>query len=193
MARCTDEASTPGPTKTGECGVGGVAGVSQQQAAAEREPACGRGGCGRSRGVCACESAQRVGACVMARRGSRASGAEGRGQVVLARGGGCVRACKCFEAGRKLTGICGCLGGGLLGVYVAVWGQVRRGLAQRQVPRTRHLHLGRRDEVSAACVSWQGRGSSRPRQSTSWRAGEAGPDGRGVCVSVRELSVWGRV
>jgi hypothetical protein len=30
---------------------------------------------------------------------SRACAAEGRGQVVLARGGGCVRACECAEAG----------------------------------------------------------------------------------------------
>ncbi len=99
-ARGTDEAPTPGPTEPGDCGLGAVAGVWQQQAAAEHEPACGRGGGGRSRGVCACERAQRVGACVMARRGSRASGAEGRGQVVLARGGGCVRACESVEAGR---------------------------------------------------------------------------------------------
>jgi hypothetical protein len=49
-------------------GVGVVAGV--QQAKAEHEPACGRGGCGR--GVRACERAQRAGACVMAARGSRA-------------------------------------------------------------------------------------------------------------------------
>jgi hypothetical protein len=39
----------------------------------------------------------------------------------------------------------------------------------------------------------QGRGSSRPRQSTSRRAGEAGAAGGGVCVPVRELSVGGRV
>ncbi len=31
-ARSTDEASTPGPTKTGECGVGVVAGTAQEQA-----------------------------------------------------------------------------------------------------------------------------------------------------------------
>ena len=57
----TDEASTPLPTKTGDCGVGGVAGAAQEQAtqaAAERDAT------------------------------------EGRGQLVLARGGGCVRACK---------------------------------------------------------------------------------------------------
>jgi hypothetical protein len=72
----------------------------QQQAAAEHEPACGRGGCGRGRGVRACERAPRVGACVMAGRGSRACAAEGRGQVVLAEGGGCVRACESVEAGR---------------------------------------------------------------------------------------------
>jgi hypothetical protein len=71
-ARRTVEASTPGPTEAGECGVGVVAGAWQQQAAAEHEPASGRGGCGRGRGVRACERAQRVGACVMAGRGSRA-------------------------------------------------------------------------------------------------------------------------
>ncbi len=52
------------------------------------------------RGVRACERAQRVGACLMAGRGSRACAAEGRGQVVLARSGGCVRACECVETGR---------------------------------------------------------------------------------------------
>jgi hypothetical protein len=57
MATSTDEASTPGPTEIGECGVGVVAGSSQQQAAAEHEPACGQGGCGRGRGVCAFERA----------------------------------------------------------------------------------------------------------------------------------------
>jgi hypothetical protein len=81
--------------------LGVLAEAWQQQAAGEREPACGRGGCGRERGVRACERAQRVGACVMAgRNGSRVFAAEGRGQVVLARGGGCVRACECVEAGR---------------------------------------------------------------------------------------------
>jgi hypothetical protein len=101
--RCTEQASSPVPTETGECGVGVVAGAAQEQAtqgAAEREPACGRGGWGRGRGVRACGRAQRVGACVMTGRGSRACAAEGRGQVVLARGGGCVRACACVEAGR---------------------------------------------------------------------------------------------
>jgi hypothetical protein len=83
-AGSTDEASTPGPTAGGECGVGVVAGAWQEQAAAEHEPASGRGGCGRGRGVGACEKAQRVGAYVMAGRGSRACAAEGRGQVVLA-------------------------------------------------------------------------------------------------------------
>jgi hypothetical protein len=63
--RSTDKASTPGSTAAGECGVGVVAGA-QQQAAAEHEPACGRGGCCRGRGVRACERAQRVGACAMA-------------------------------------------------------------------------------------------------------------------------------
>ncbi len=140
--RNTAEASTPGPTEAGECGVGVVAGACQQQAAAEHEPACGRGGCGRGRGVRACERAHRVGACVMVGSGSRACAGEGRGQVVLARGGGCVRACECVEAGRRLTGVCVCLGGGLLGFYLAGWGQVRRGLAQRQEERQRHLHLG---------------------------------------------------
>jgi hypothetical protein len=41
-------------------------GAWQEQAAAEHEPACGRGWCGRGRGARACERAQRVGACVMA-------------------------------------------------------------------------------------------------------------------------------
>jgi hypothetical protein len=127
-AICTDEASRPGPAVKGESGVGVVAGVSQQQAAAEHEAACGRGGRGRGRGVRACERAQRVGACVMARRGSRACATEGRGQLVLARGGVCVRACECVEAGRRLTGVWGWLGGGVLGFHVAGWGQVRRGL-----------------------------------------------------------------
>jgi hypothetical protein len=68
MARYTDEASTHLETTAGECGVCVVAGAWQQQAAAEHKPACGRGGCGRGRGVRACEKAQRVGACVMAGR-----------------------------------------------------------------------------------------------------------------------------
>jgi hypothetical protein len=55
--RGTDEASTPGPVKTGECGVGVVEGAWQQQAAPEHEPTCGRGGCGRRKGVRACERA----------------------------------------------------------------------------------------------------------------------------------------
>ncbi len=41
-ASATDEAPTPGPTETGECGVGVVAGAAQEQAtqgAAEREAA----------------------------------------------------------------------------------------------------------------------------------------------------------
>jgi hypothetical protein len=80
--RRTDEASRPMPTETGECGVGVVAGAWQQQAAAEHQAACGRGGGGRGRGVRACERAERVGDCV------------------LARDGGCVRACECVEAGR---------------------------------------------------------------------------------------------
>ncbi len=191
-ATSTDEASTPMPTEAGECGVGVVGGAWQQQAAAEHKPACGRGGCGRGRGVRACVRAQRVGACVMSGRGLRLR-SSGEGQVVLARGGGCVRACECVEAGRRLTGVGGCLGGGLLGFYVAGGGQVRRGLARQQKARTRHLHLCQRRQVSAAWVSWQGRGSSRPRQRTSRRAGEAGAAGGRVCVPVRELSVWGSV
>jgi hypothetical protein len=71
--------------------VGVLAGAWQQQAAGDDEPACGRGGCDRRKGVRACERAQRVGACVMAGRGSRACAADGRGQVVLTRGWGCVR------------------------------------------------------------------------------------------------------
>ncbi len=47
--------------------------------------------------------------------------------------------------------------------------------------------------MSAAWASWQGCGSSRPRQSTSRRAGETGAAGGGLCVPVRELSVCGRV
>jgi hypothetical protein len=58
--------------------VGVVAGAWQDQAAAEHEPACRRGGCGRGRGVRACERAQRVGACVMA--GRACAPAEQRGQ-----------------------------------------------------------------------------------------------------------------
>jgi hypothetical protein len=48
--------------------VGVMAGTWHQQATAERETACGRGGCGRGRGVRVCERAQRVGACVIAGR-----------------------------------------------------------------------------------------------------------------------------
>ena len=95
-ARCTDGASTPMPPEAGECGVGVAAGALQQLAAAEHEPACGRGGCGRGRGVRACERAQRVGACVMAGR-ARAP-AQQRGE-----GGWCwreARACESVEAGR---------------------------------------------------------------------------------------------
>jgi hypothetical protein len=58
MAAGTGEASTPGPTEVGECGVGVVVGV------------------------------------------------------------GCARACECVKAGWWLTGVCGCLGGGLLGFHV---------------------------------------------------------------------------
>ena len=76
-------------------GRGVVAGASYQQAAAE--PACGQGGCGRGRGVRACERAQHVGACVMA---GRARAPAQRGQLVLALGGGCVRSCDCVESGR---------------------------------------------------------------------------------------------
>ncbi len=82
-ATSTDEAPGHGPMEPGECGVGVVAGAWQQRAAAEHEPACGRGGCGRGRGVRACERAQRVGACVMtnvlARMGSRRQRAGGVG------------------------------------------------------------------------------------------------------------------
>jgi hypothetical protein len=180
----------------------GEAGVAQEQSTPGPTAAAGRGRARagvRARRVrpgegCAClwESSACGGVCDGGAC-SRACGAEGRGQVVLARGGGCVRACECVEAGRGLTGVCGCLGGGLLGFYVAGWGQVRRGLARRPQERTRHLHLSRRSQVSAEWVSWQGRGSSRPRQSTRRRAGEASAAGGGVCVPVRELSVWGRV
>jgi hypothetical protein len=100
MESSTDTAPTPGPTKTGECGMVVVAGASQQQAEAEHEPACGRGGCGWGRGVRACERAQRVGACVMAGRGSRACATERRGQLVLARGGWLCEAMRVVEAGR---------------------------------------------------------------------------------------------
>jgi hypothetical protein len=44
------------------------------------------------------------------------------------------------------------LGGGLLGFYVAGWGQVRRGLARQQGSRTRHLHLAQRRLVSVVGV-----------------------------------------
>ncbi len=85
--------------------MGIVAGVSwqgrrssrPQQSARRRAGEAGAAGGG---GVRACERAQRVGARVMAGRGSRACATEGRGQLVLARGGGCVRACECVEAGR---------------------------------------------------------------------------------------------
>ena len=88
MARCTDEASTPGPTETGECGVGVVGGAAQEQAATEHEAAYGRGGCGRGRGVRACERAQSVGACVMVGRGSRDSAQErGEGRWCLREAG----------------------------------------------------------------------------------------------------------
>ncbi len=50
-ARGPDKASKPMLTEAGECGEGVVTGAAQQQAAAEHEPACGRGGCGRG-GVC---------------------------------------------------------------------------------------------------------------------------------------------
>jgi hypothetical protein len=53
-ANSTDEASTLMPADPGECGVGVVAEAWQQQAAAENEPACGRGGCGRGRGGGVC-------------------------------------------------------------------------------------------------------------------------------------------
>jgi hypothetical protein len=99
-ASTTGEASRPGPADPGECGVDVVTGARQQQAVAEHEPACGRGGCDRGRGVRACERAQSVGSCVMEGRGSRACTAEGRGRLVLARGGGCVRAYESVEAGR---------------------------------------------------------------------------------------------
>ncbi len=62
-ARSTDEASSPALTVPCECGVVVVVGAPQQQAVTEHEPACGRGGCDRARGVCACERAQHVGAC----------------------------------------------------------------------------------------------------------------------------------
>jgi hypothetical protein len=48
-ARSTVEASSPGATKTGECGVGIVAGAAQEQArqaAAEREAVWELCGCG---------------------------------------------------------------------------------------------------------------------------------------------------
>ncbi len=52
-ARNTAEASQPGPAKTGECGVGVVAGAAQEQAtqgAAEREAAWELCGCDREEG-----------------------------------------------------------------------------------------------------------------------------------------------
>ncbi len=76
----TDEASTPMPTGKGECVVGVVAGAWQQQAAAEHELACGRGGSRRQRGVRVCERAQRVGACVMAGRARTPAQQRGEGR-----------------------------------------------------------------------------------------------------------------
>ncbi len=58
--------------------MGIVAGSWLQQAAADHEQACGRGGCGRGRGVCACERAQSVGACVIG--GERLSHLRSRGE-----------------------------------------------------------------------------------------------------------------
>jgi hypothetical protein len=140
----------------------------------------------------ACKRPQCVGACVMTdvvarlrSRGERAGGVGARRGLcegMRKRGGGAVT-----DGGLRLLGL------GLLGFYVAGWGQVRWGLPRRPEARTRHPLLGRRSQVSAAWVLWQGRGSSRPRQSTSWRAGEAGAAGGGVRVHVRELSVWGRM
>jgi hypothetical protein len=75
----TDKASRPGPTETGECGVGVVAGAWEEQAAAEHEPACGRGGYARVRGVRPCERAQRVGACAMAGRARAPAQQRGEG------------------------------------------------------------------------------------------------------------------
>ena len=40
--------------------------------------------------------------------------------MVLAQGGGCVRACEGVETGRRLPGVWGWLGGGLLGFML--WG-----------------------------------------------------------------------
>ncbi len=42
--------------------------------------------------------------------------------MVLTRDGGCVRASECVEVGRRLTVVCGCLGGHVLGLYVVGWG-----------------------------------------------------------------------
>ncbi len=50
--RGLDTASSTWPTKTGECDGGVVAGAWQHQAAAEHEPACGRGGLRSGEGVC---------------------------------------------------------------------------------------------------------------------------------------------
>jgi hypothetical protein len=63
MARSTDEASRPGPTETGECGAGVVAGAWQPEQSTSRR--AGETGVVVGRGVCACERAQHVGACVM--------------------------------------------------------------------------------------------------------------------------------
>jgi hypothetical protein len=86
-----------------------VAGASQQQAAAEHEPACGRGGCGRGKGVRACERAQLVGACVMAGRGrgERAAGVGARRGLcegMQVSGGGAVT-----DGGLRVVGR-GCFG-----------------------------------------------------------------------------------
>ncbi len=168
--------------------MGVVGGAAQEQATQGTSRRAGKAGAAGGGVSCLCESSACGGVCDGGAC-MRACAAEGRGQVVLARGGGCVRACECVEAGWRLTRVCGCLGGGLLGLYVAGWGQVRRGLPRRQNARARHLDPSRRRQVSAAWVWWQGRGSSRSRQSTSRRAGEAGAAGGGVCVPARELSV----
>jgi hypothetical protein len=84
------------------------------------------------------------------------------------------------------------LGGGLLGFYVmTVSGTKGNGATNSSTGEASTPMPTETGECGVGVV--QGRGSSRPRQSTSRRAGEAGAAGGGVCVPVRELSVWGRV
>jgi hypothetical protein len=101
-----------------------VSGASQQQAATEHEPACGRGGCGRGRGVSASETAQSVGACVVSGRArAPAHSTAGEGSWCWLEAG--VVCGMRVRGGRPVTdGGLRVLGGGLLGFYVAGSGQI---------------------------------------------------------------------